>query len=561
MRAPLPPPVRAVLALLALVLVVFTKDRADSWADGSRLGTIQGLVEHGTLALDDTDFLWQGDKVRLHERFYSHQPPMLALAGALPYGLLHHVFGRGITDAFTYRILTWCLVGLPVWFGAVALARLLLASGCGPRWSALLLFLAVFGTHLLPYSLVLGQHGAAAGLVLLAFGALADGKTARAGVLMAFASTIDLSAAFPAALGALPALRLWGKDGGLRYALGALPPLALHFGVNFGLVGDFVPIGLHLEAFEYPYSPFMLMALTGGEHAPGEQLAYLWRATFGYSGFFSHHPVTLLSVLAALALPFVRGRRPTLAPSLLVAAALSVLSIGGFYLWSSRNFGGSAFGMRWFTVFSPLLALFPAAWLGSRPRPWRPGAGWKLAISIAALWSVAAATLGAVQPWNKFAYFPHQKPDAALADPGELAPNWPTHLAWEWKHLRSFRMRFDREAYLQWFYFLLKRHGEIHTLPLYDLSDADQRAWTRRGLDRLRPVVDLLDSVNEASDARIIGHYWLARMHALLGEREQALREYDRTLGLRPGHALSLKGKQKLEPDRGADPSREGARH
>ena len=56
-------PARLVLALLALLFLGLTKDHPNSWADGSRLGTIQALVESGSLALDDTDYFWQGDKV------------------------------------------------------------------------------------------------------------------------------------------------------------------------------------------------------------------------------------------------------------------------------------------------------------------------------------------------------------------------------------------------------------------------------------------------------------------------------------------------------------------
>ena len=538
----LPGPVRAVLALLAITLLLFTKDRADSWADGSRLGTIQGLVEHGTLALDETDFLWQGDKVRLGGLHYSHQPPMLALLGALPYAVLHHGLGRGITDPFTYRILTWCIVGLPLWLGAVALARLLLASGCGARWSAFLLFAAFFGTLLLPYSLVLNQHGTAAGLTLLAFGAVARGRSARAGTLLALASTIDLTAVFPAVACALPALRSSGVDGLVRYGLGALPPLGLHFGINWSLVGDLLPVGLHLEAFEYPYSPFMLMALTGGEQAPGAQALYLWRALFGYTGFFSHHPITVLAVISGLLLLV---RRPRPGGSLLVAAAVSAVGIATFYLVESRNFGGSAFGMRWFAVFSPLLALFPAAWIAGRERPL--GGLARTVIGVATAWSVAAAALGSVQPWSKFHYFWPQKPEAVIARPEAVPQDWGTHLQREWFHVRTFRMRFDRESYLLWFADHLHRHGKLRTREFSGMSEADQRAWTREGLDKLRPIVELLDGTNAPSGARTVGHYWMGRMHELLDEPVEARRQYHITIGLAGNHEPALKGLRRLE--------------
>ena len=50
-----------VLTLFALSVLVFTKSEPASWADTSRMGSIQAIVEHGTLALDDTVYLHQGE--------------------------------------------------------------------------------------------------------------------------------------------------------------------------------------------------------------------------------------------------------------------------------------------------------------------------------------------------------------------------------------------------------------------------------------------------------------------------------------------------------------------
>ena len=539
-------PVRAVLIAFALVLLVFTKDQADSWADGSRLGTIQALVEHGTLALDDTDFLWQGDKVFLNGHYYSHQPPMLALAGALPYSILHGLFGRSITDPFTYRILTWCLVGLPLWLGFVALARLLRATGCGSGWSATLLGLTAFGTLTLPYSLVLQQHGTAAGLVLLAFGAIHSRRALTAGILLAFATTIDLTAVFPAIFCAWPIFKLGGFNAVTRYALGAFPALALHFGINWSLAGDLLPIGLHLEAFKYPFSPFTLMSLTGGEQKLGETAAYFFGATFGGSGFFSHHPITLLAVFAGLLLLVRRGtaRATEKLPGLLAAAALSSLAIALYYLTQSRNFGGSAFGMRWFAVFTPLLALFPATYIGRRADPLR--ANLKIVVALLGLWSVGAAFLGSVQPWAKFRYFFHQRPDALIAAPGHIPPNWGEHLKREWIRVSEFRQDFEETSYQRWFEDHIHRAGKLYSMRFDVFDDEQQESWHREGLAKLQVVIDGLDSINDLSGCRTVGHYWLGKLHHLLGDRVAAGREYDRSLDLHNSYGPALKGRRKL---------------
>jgi hypothetical protein len=412
----------------------------------------------------------------------------------------------------------------------------------------------MFGTLVLPYALVLQQHGAAAGLLLCALGALAAGRMASAGVLLALACTSDLTAIFPAVCFAWPAFRAGGANALARYALGALPVLALYFGVNASLVGDFVPVGLHLEAFEFAYSPFMLMSLTGGSHRDGEQLAYLYGALFGGSGLFSHHPILLFAVLAGLLLllSVVRGVREPLPiqAGILPASALSSLAIATFYIATSRNFGGSAFGMRWFVVFCPLLALFPAVWLGARETRWRPNGAWKGLLVATTAWSVAAAALGAVEPWAKFRYFWTQHPDALIAHEAKTPTSWSEHVYQEWVRITTYRQPFDAESYYLKFEDTIHRHGRLHTRDWPGLSDAEADTWVREGIRKLQPVADLLDgSSDHRGGARVVVHFWLAKMYHRLGERAAAAREYDRCLGLAPDYGPARKGRARLDEE------------
>jgi hypothetical protein len=418
-------PVWFVLALVLLALASFTASGPGSWADASRLATIQSLGESGTLAIDGSDYFWQGDRVRFGERYYSHQPPMLALLGALPYAALHHGLGLEISDAATYRILTWLLVGLPVLLGLFALAGTLRDRGLSPIWTAIALFAAFFATLLWPYAVVLNQHGAAAGWVLVAFRCLDRRRVGAAGFLLALAATIDLTAVFALGAALWPAWRVAGPRGALALGLGALPPLAVHLWINRAVAGDFVPFGLHGEAFVYPLSPWVMASLTGGarEDLPGEQAFYLYHALIGDSGLFSHHPWLLLALLAGLAL-LVMGPRaaPTTPPTardLTLATLTAAVAISAYYLISSRNFGGSSFGMRWFTVFAPLLALPAGLWVLSREggpaRTWRPAPALMTLLALLLLWSTAASTLGAMNPWMKFHYDHGRSPAGAHA--------------------------------------------------------------------------------------------------------------------------------------------------
>ena len=224
---------------------------------------------------------------------------MLALLGAAPYSLLH-ALGREIDDPGTYEIITLCVVGLPLLLGLLCLGRLMRVAGASTRDTAWLLAAAAFGTLVLPYSLVLNQHGAAAGFVIAALLQVQRGRYTWAGALLGLATAVDLTALFFGLAVLLPVARAGALTGVVRYGVGALPALVAHFGINHAIVGDFMPLGLHFEAFQYAQSPFLLMELTADVDSGGPMslLSYAWGATFGASGLFSHHPVLLLAVTA-----------------------------------------------------------------------------------------------------------------------------------------------------------------------------------------------------------------------------------------------------------------------
>ena len=148
--------VAGVLALGAsIVASASARSYADSANDGSRLATVQSLVDHGTLAIDDSIFvrppptdsprplpyalrdnglpeLGTCDKVRIKGRFYSHQPPVPAVLMAAAYGVLKWSCGldaRARTDWFCYLMtLSSC--------GLAYVASVFLAYRMGPHPAA-----------------------------------------------------------------------------------------------------------------------------------------------------------------------------------------------------------------------------------------------------------------------------------------------------------------------------------------------------------------------------------------------------------------------------------------
>lgn len=561
--APAPAPL-LVLALVLLALAWFTAAGPGSWADASRLATIQSLGERGTLAIDHSDYFWQGDRLRFAGRYYSHQPPMLALLGAPLYAALHHGFGLGIGDPLTYRLLTWWLVGLPVLLGLIALAGLLARRGLSPTWTALVLFAAFFATLLWPYAVVLNQHGAAAGWCLVAFGLLDRRRLVAAGVLFGLAATIDLTAVFALGAALWPAWRLGSFAGAAKLGLGAAGPVGVHLAINRAVAGDFVPFGMHAEAFVYPLSPWVLAGLTGvaREDLPGEQAFYAYHALIGDSGLFSHHPWLAAALLAALWLVLARasaagaagpqgGREYRLGDRDLCLAVLAAsVGIAGYYLVSSRNFGGSSFGMRWFAVFAPLLALPAGLWVLRREqtlgRTWKPPAWVSVLLGLALCWSTAAAALGAQNPWMKFHYNHARSPLGRTLLPGESPPTRLDHWRAEWRRL-DLREPFTREQYDWNYQRLLDQHRRFYLRPTPWLDRAQREAWLRRGLAGLDAVLAPLEAEDEPADARAVAHFWRGKFLVELGEEEEARRAYERALALRPRYQPARAALEALE--------------
>lgn len=554
-------PLRWALLLIALAILCGTKLAPGSWADASRLATIESLAERGTLAIDGSTYFWQGDKVRFDGRYYSHQPPMLALLGALPYALLHHGLGLSIDARASfaglqfsvYQVLTWLLVGLPTWAGLWALARLLSRFNLHPRHQALLLLGLFAGSLLLPYALVLNQHAPAGALSVLAWLGIQRGRYAWAGLALALAACIDLGLCFPAALALWPVALAARRERSPRplasFVAAALPPLALHAAINLSIAGDLRPFGLHAEAFRYALSPFLLMSLTGVDEArgAGESWSYAFHALFGYSGLFSHHP--LLLCFALLGLGAALRRRPSpLQPGLLAASLLGSLLLALYYLSSSRNFGGSSFGMRWFVAFCPAFGLWAAHGLSGR----RPSAPLGVLALALGLWSTAAALLGAINPWTKFHYSFAASPLGMAALPEDPRPaSWGEHLGAEWRRIQQ-RQPFDRESYDLTFQRMLDQLRKYYLRPEGELPEAERQARAREGLDKLLPVIDLMDSEAVTLFSRPVAHFWEGKFQAALGDLVRARRAYETARMLAPTWPPPQKALERLDGAPGA---------
>lgn len=418
---PFTPTPRSRAATLAIVVVftlvgsLFIHSRAYSSNDASRLAAIESLVERGTWAIDASPFATV-DRIKVGEHFYSDKPPILSLAGAGVYSILHNVFGltlqpwgctpermptwcRAVLEAgeadWAYFILTLLLVSLPAALMLVLIYHLARRYGFS-NWSSLI-FVAVLGlgTSIFPYSTVFTNHVPAAASTLVAFYLLMTSERpsrARliiAGLAATLASAIDLSTGiFAVALAIYIAARY--RSGVKWFVLGGLIPIAVTIVLDYQIVGSPVPPYMYPQGYAYAGSE--LHANLAGTRRAADVPRYAFDLLIGERGFVMFYPIVLWYVYAAVRAlrskeKMIRGLAWTINSSSL----LYVL----YFIFSTDNFGGYSYSPRWLLNLIPLLAIFAVTDRSIYGPRWRIGLVGALSII-----SIISALYGALNPWS-----------------------------------------------------------------------------------------------------------------------------------------------------------------
>lgn len=400
----------AVLVLVMLAaFAALTKTRPESWNDMSRVAAIESLVERGTWAIDDSPWAeTTADKVLLGDRFYSDKMPLLSAIGAGVYALTRATAGatlaadcRETGRVCGYYWLTLLLVGLP----AAGMVGFFYLFGLGrqlPVWKAALgAGTAGLGSMVWPYSLVLNHHLPAAVCLFASFYLLTrpaqpDGRWRRvawfgAGLLAAVAVSFDILAGVMAgALGVVAILR--ARREATYFILGALAPVALTAWLDLQIAGTILPPYLLTQGYDYPGSQFP--TTIAGNGTPDDLPRYAFRMFLGAQGLFAYNPLLLLALAGAIGTAVGR-RDPLWQEAGLVAGAFVLLM--GYLTFNTGNYGGVAYGERWFLSAVPVLLAF----LFSTP-PLRAGRFnlflWPVFLAALTV-SVLSSYQGALHPW------------------------------------------------------------------------------------------------------------------------------------------------------------------
>lgn len=380
-----------VLIISLAIAVVSARPYSGSWNDGSRLATVECLVDYHTLAIDHSIFVQvpppdgsqtpspypldepdlllngTGDKLLIRGHYYSDKSPVPAFWMAGVYQAWQWCTGataRQRPDSFCYWM-TLTSSGL-----AYVLAVYCMYQLGGTLRLQLPLRLALtssfaLATVALPYVRQVNNHIlllAIAAALFLNVAKLAEECKSRPapmsrllglGGLAGLGYTMDLGAGpvlllCTLAVSAFRCPRL-GSLGAV--ALAAVPWLVLHHVVNYLVGGTLKPANAVPEYFDWPGCAFNAQNMTGSwKHANVlHLLVYAAGLLLGRRGFLGHNLALFLALPALFAL---RKRRPAEWPELLVAAAWC----GGtwfLYASTSNNSSGVCCSIRWFV---PLLA-------------------------------------------------------------------------------------------------------------------------------------------------------------------------------------------------------------
>jgi hypothetical protein len=423
-----------VLAGAAVVALVSARPYAGCWNDGSRLATVEALVDQHTLAIDRSVFvrvpsdpgaapyppdepalLQAGtlDKLLIDGQWYSDKSPVPALLLAGLYQVLQWTTGltaRGRPDLFCY-LMTLASAGLPYVVAVWSAHRLGAPLRLPPGLRLALAGSLALATVALPYARHVNNHvlllGVAAALVAGLAWLAEDARAGRVswprllglGTLAGLGYTIDLGAGpvlLACTLG-LVAFRCRRAGAVAAFLAAAVPWLALHHAVNYAVGGTLAPANAVAAYLQWPGSPFTPQTMTGGwKHASAAHLlVYAVDLLLGKQGFVGHN---LPLFLAVPALGYLAWRRTADLPEVLFACCWC----GGTWLAyavNSVNHSGLCCSVRWFV---PLLApayYGLALFLRDHPR-------WRGSFLVLSGWGAALGVL----MWGKGPWMKHMVP-------------------------------------------------------------------------------------------------------------------------------------------------------
>ena len=375
-----------VVSAALIIAIVSARSYAGSWNDGSRLATVESLVDRHTFIIDDSIFVQvpqrddpsapapyslddpvllqygTGDKLLIGGHFYSDKSPVPAVFMAGLYQALQ--WGTGLTarqqparfcywltlasSGLPYVVAVWCIFQLGSPLQLPLSLRVLLTASFG------------LATVALPYVRQVNSHiqllAVAAALSLSLARLAADRRAGRLpwfqllalGALAGVGYAIDLSVGAILLIGALGVVlcRCRSLPAVGVVLLAAAPWLIFHHALNYVVGGTLLPVNTTLEYFRRPASSLLTSTW---KHTLPDFLLYATKLLLGGRGFLNHNLPLFLALVGCTRL-LRRGAAEF--PEIVFAGACCGAT-WLVYALTTNNYSGACASIRWFV---PLLA-------------------------------------------------------------------------------------------------------------------------------------------------------------------------------------------------------------
>jgi hypothetical protein len=386
-------------------------------AVNSRLATVYSLANFGTWRIDrplDKEPIpfEQGtiDKVMVDGRLISSKPPVLPLLMTAEYLLLNKTLGWSLDDDHQrdriVRVMSMSLIGGSYIVAIIFFLKTLRLFVADPMSRAVLLFSLAFCTQLWGYATHINNHVPAAGMIIVALYfalGVGTGKLAPArwrfaafGFCAGFVPTLDLPGTIFVALAGLYLLGKFPRKTLVWCTLGAAIPIGVHCVSMLAATGSILPVQTRDEVYLYEGSYWRNPQGIDALNEP--KGTYLFHMLLGRCGLFSLYPVLLVGVAATLRALF---RKKFAYRGHVLVGALGFLILTAYYLLKTNNYGGEAYGFRWYIVAMPVLLLMGAPVLANLRARWK----WlfvcaMIAISFYSAFECAKSPWGANNAWT-----------------------------------------------------------------------------------------------------------------------------------------------------------------
>lgn len=387
------------IILIILVIFIVTKPYNCGVNDGSRMATIESLVNRHTFIINNSNYNTI-DKIFHDGHFYSTKPPVLTIIGAAIFWFLKNIFGlslqgEGVSSLAQY-IITLIIVGGSFIALLYTFFKSLHFFNLNENTKYILTFLLGFGTYIFSYLGTLNNHIPTTAAVFISFYYLLKIKFNKpniannlflCGLFLGLAAVLDLASM----------TFIWiifyfiyffktlkNKRNLIYLIIGWTLPIFLHLILNLQITGDLLPPYLHKEWYYYPGS------FWNKPSAKQSKLLYFFHITFGHNGLFIYSPALLISTWQLIKI--IRNKLYNFYQESILIASIICASII-LVTFCTYDYGGNAYAMRWFMAFIPLLFFFNVFYFIEKNK-------FSLLFQTLAILSIVLAIIGIIEPWS-----------------------------------------------------------------------------------------------------------------------------------------------------------------